>query len=109
VSVPFVFRLPMFYGLFFACSISIRSVACGALPCMCLKYRKSSPRCAITFRSGSRFRSWVNLSWIPRRDWGRERMGERYQSNCALHRIISLYVGNTEVIEKVYLRLRELS
>lgn len=60
--VPFVFSLPMFYGRFFACSISMRSVACGALPCMCLKYKKSSPRCAITFRSGSRFRSWVNLS-----------------------------------------------
>ena len=33
--------------LFFACSISMRRVAWGAFPCMCLKYRKSSPRCAI--------------------------------------------------------------
>ena len=30
--VPFVFSFPMFYGRFFACSISMRSVACGALP-----------------------------------------------------------------------------
>ena len=33
--------------LFFAWSISMRRVACGAFPCMCLKYRKSSPRWAI--------------------------------------------------------------
>ena len=33
--------------LFFACNISMRRVAWGALPCMCLKYRKSSPRWAI--------------------------------------------------------------
>ena len=33
--------------LFFAWSISMRRVAWGAFPCMCLKYRKSSPRWAI--------------------------------------------------------------
>lgn len=34
--IPNTISLPLFY-LFFACSISMRSVACGALPCMCLK------------------------------------------------------------------------
>ena len=35
VSIPFefCFPIPMSYGRFFACSISMRSVACGALPC----------------------------------------------------------------------------
>jgi len=38
--------------LFLAWSISMSRVACGAFPCMCLKYRKSSPRCAIDLSSG---------------------------------------------------------
>ena len=37
--------------LFFAWSISMRRVAWGAFPCMCLKYKKSSPRWAIDLRT----------------------------------------------------------
>lgn len=47
---------------FLACNISMSNVWWGALPCMCLKYKKSSPRWAMAFRSGRRFSNWVNLS-----------------------------------------------
>ena len=68
------------------------------LACMCLKYKKSSPRCAITFRSGSRFRSWVNLSCIRKR--------ENDISQTALCLASDLIVG-TEVTKKTCPRLRD--
>jgi len=53
---------PMKSYLFFACSISMRSVAWGALPCMCLKYKKSSPLWAIDLSSGRRAIIWLYFS-----------------------------------------------
>ena len=53
---------PMISYLFFAWSISMRSVAWGAFPCMCLKYRKSSPLCAIDRNSGNNCIIWLYLS-----------------------------------------------
>ena len=54
--------------LFFAWSISMRRVAWGAFPCMCLKYRKSSPRWAIDLWRERLFRSRFAKSylWISR-------------------------------------------
>ena len=66
--------------LFFAWSISMRRVAWGAFPCMCLKYKKSSPRWAIDLKthrdhwgfrdlfgfylsSGIWANSWLYFSW----------------------------------------------
>jgi len=48
--------------LFFAWSISMRRVAWGAFPCMCLKYKKSSPRWAIDLSSGIWANSWLYFS-----------------------------------------------
>jgi len=40
----------------------MRRVAWGAFPCMCLKYRKSSPRWAIDLSSGIWANSWLYFS-----------------------------------------------
>ena len=49
-------------ALLFSRSISKRRVVCQVCPSMCLKYRKSSPRCAINLSLGIWANSWLYFS-----------------------------------------------